>query len=76
MDAVVAKQPFNAAQMLVLRSFANVKAEKDREKLTSLYLDFLQKKLEEATDKWWEENEVNDEKIEEVLNSHYRTPYK
>ena len=76
MDTVVAKQPFNAAQMLVLRSFASVKAEKDREELTSLYLDFLQKKLEEATDKWWEENEMNDEKIEEILNSHYRTPYK
>ena len=76
MDAVVAKQPFNAAQMLVLRSFASVKTEKDREELTSLYLDFLQKKLEEATDKWWEENEMNDEKIEEILNSHYRTPYK
>ena len=76
MDAIVAKQPFNAAQMLVLRSFASVKAEKDREELTSLYLDFLQKKLEEATDKWWEENEMNDEKIEEILNSHYRTPYK
>ena len=76
MDSIVAKQPFNAAQMLVLRSFASVKAEKDREELTSLYLDFLQKKLEEATDKWWEENEMNDEKIEEILNSHYRTPYK
>ena len=76
MDAIVTKQPFNAAQMLVLRSFASIKAEKDREELTSLYLDFLQKKLEEATDKWWEENEMNDEKIEEILNSHYRTPYR
>ena len=62
--------------MLVLRSFASVKAEKDREELTSLYLDFLQKKLEEAIHKWWEKNEMNDEKIEEILNSHYRTPYK
>ena len=43
MDTVAVKQPFNAAQMLVLRSFASVKAEKDREELTSLYLDFLQK---------------------------------
>ena len=76
MDTVVAKQPFNAAQMLVLRSFASVKAEKDREELTSLYLDFLQKKMDDATDKWWEENEMNDKKIEEILNSHYRTPYK
>ena len=76
MEAVATKQPFNETQLFILQTFASVKSEEDRDELTSLYLDFLQRKLDEATDKWWEENEMNDEKLEEILNSHYRTPYK
>jgi hypothetical protein len=49
------KQPFNETQLFVLRTFASVKSAKDRDALTSLCLDFFQKKLDEVTDKWWEE---------------------
>ena len=38
METAVRTQPFNAAQMFVLRSFASIKTEKDKDELTSMYL--------------------------------------
>jgi len=75
MEATVFPQPLNAAQLFVLRTFAKVKTEKDREELTALYLDFLQKKLDAETNRLWEEGKLNDSVFEEMLHTHYRTPY-
>jgi len=76
METVISHAPLNAVQLFVLRTFATAKSEQDKEELTSLYLDYLQKKLDAETDKWWKENDMTNEKLEEMLNSHYRTPYK
>jgi len=76
MEATVTNPPLNAAQLFVLRTFAVANSEQDREELTSLYLDYIQKKLDAETDKWWKENDMTNEKLEEILNTHYRTPYK
>jgi len=76
MESTISHAPLNSVQLFVLRTFATAKSEQDREELTSLYLDYLQKKLDIETDKWWKENEMTDEKLEEILNTHYRTPYK
>jgi len=58
MESTIFHAPLNPVQLFVLRTFATAKSEQDRDELTSLYLDYLQKKLEE------------------ILNTHYRTPYK
>ena len=76
MEAVAMNQPMNATQLFVLQTFARARSEQDRDEITSLYLDYIQRKLDVATDKWWEENEMNNQKIEEMLNTHHRTPYK
>ena len=76
MGAVRSFQPLNDSQMFVLQTFAMAKTEQERNDITSLYLNYIQQKIDAETDKWWNENEMNDEKIEEILNSHYRTPYK
>ena len=68
--------PLNATQFFVLQTFATAKTEKEREEITSLYLDYIQHRLDTETDKWWEENDMNNEKLEEILNTHHRTPYK
>ena len=68
----------NPSQLFILHTFATAKTEKDKDKeeLTSFYLDYIQHKLDMETNKWWEENNMTDEKLEEILNTHYRTPYK
>ncbi|MDR0798247.1 MAG: hypothetical protein LBN18_00585 [Dysgonamonadaceae bacterium] len=44
--------------------------------LKSVLLDFYHKKLDEETDRLWEEGKLNDHVIDEMLNCHQRTPYK
>ena len=68
-------QPLNAVQNFVLQTFATAKTEKDREEITSLYLSYIQRRLDSETDNWWEENNMTNEKLEEILNTHHRTPY-
>jgi len=69
-------QPLNATQVFVLQTFATAKTEKEREEITSLYLDYIQHRLDVETDKWWDENNMTNEKLEEILNTHHRIPYK
>ena len=76
MEAIALNQPLNDTQMFVLQTFAVTRNEQEREELTSFYLDYIQRKLDVATDKWWKDNEMNNDKLNEILNTHHRTPYK
>ena len=76
MEAVWNYPDMSPAQKFVLHTFLTAKSEQEREELTSLYLDYIQKKMDAASNKWWKENEMTNEKLEEILNTHYRTPYK
>ena len=77
MVSTVMNSPLNDTQIFVLQTFARASSEQERNEITSLYLDYIQKKLDAATDKWWIENNMTTEKFEEMfLNAHYRTPYK
>ena len=76
MVSTVLNQPLNDMQMFVLQTFARAGSEQGKEELTSLYLDYIQRKLDAATDKWWKDNDMTTEKFEEMCsNLHYRTPY-
>jgi hypothetical protein len=76
MEANIKQSPFNAIQLLLLQTFAHTKSEETLEELKTVLFDFYRKKLDEETDKWWEENEMTVEKFEEMCNNiHYRTPY-
>ena len=76
MEAVLSHSPLNATQMFILKTFATAKSEKEKEELTSFYLDYIQRKLDIETDKWWKENNMTNEKLDEMfLNAHHRTPY-
>ena len=72
MEATVLNQPLNDTQMFVLQTFAVTRNEQEREELTSFYLDYIQRKLDVATDKWWKDNEMNNDKLNEILNTHYK----
>ena len=76
MEAISLQAPFNPAQLFVLQTLAIAKGDQEKEELTSLYLDYVQQKMDAATDKWWKENNMTNEKLDEMLNMHYRTPYK
>jgi len=76
METVLSNLPLNATQLFILETFASTKNEQEKEELTSLYLDYIQKKLDEATNKWWIENNMTNEKLNNMLNTHHRTSNK
>ena len=77
MEAAVVNTPFNDAQLLLLQTFSHIKSEESLNELKAVLLNFYKNKLDEETDKWWEENDMNPEKFDEMCsNLHYRTPYK
>ena len=76
METTLSHEPLNATQLFVLQTFATAKDKQERDEITSLYLGYIQKKLDAAADQWWEDNEMTNEKMQDILNTHYRTPYK
>ena len=77
MEATVVNQPLNAMQIQFLQSLRFVHTDEMYQELRQIISDYHFKKLDEETDKWWNENEMTPEKFEEMfLNAHYRTPYK
>ena len=67
---------FNPTQLFLLKVFANIKGEEEMKDIQALLLDYIQKKVDIQADKLWDDLHLSNEKIEEMLNSHYRTPYK
>ena len=77
MESTLMNSPLNDTQIFVLQTFARAKSEEEKNEITAVYLDYIQKKLDAATDKWWEENNMTTEKFEEMCsNLHYRTTHK
>ena len=73
MQAAV-KPSLNDIQILLLQTFAHIKSEDSLTELKSILLNFYQQKIDEETDKWWNENNMTTEKFEKMCNNiHYRT---
>ena len=75
MESVLSQSSFNEAQMFVFQTLAVTKGKQEKEELTALYLDYVQRKMDAESEKWWNENNMTNEKLEEILNTHLRTPY-
>jgi len=76
MGATVLQSPLNPTQMFVMQTFATAKNEQEREELTTLYLDYIQKKLEKAADKFWDDQKLDNEKMKELMYGHLRSSAK
>ena len=72
MEATVVNAPFNETQIFLLQAFAQIKSEKEKTDIQALLLDYYRKRVDSQAN----EISLSNEKIEEILNSHYRTPYK
>ncbi|MCL1932598.1 MAG: hypothetical protein FWF53_02120 [Candidatus Azobacteroides sp.] len=73
MDATVVNPPLNAMQIHFLQSLRFVKTDEMFQELRQIISDYYFKKTEEETDKWWEENDMTNKKLDEMfLYSHHR----
>ena len=65
----------NQAQMDFLLLLSHFKTEEDVKELNDLVCDYYARKVDEEMDRLWDEGKWNQEKIEETLKEHLRTPY-
>jgi len=64
--------PLNETQILLLQSFSRIKSEDEKADIQAILLDYYRKRV----DVYANNISMSDEQIENVLNSHLRTPYK
>ena len=76
MEAVTSYQPLNAAQMFIWRTFATAKSEQEIEELTTLYLNYIQAKLDRAANEFWDSYNLDNAKMEELMYGHLRSSKK
>ena len=77
MEAVVSNAPLNDMQIHFLQSLRFVNTDEMFQELKQIISDYYFKKMQVEADKWWEDNDMTNEKLDEMFaNSHYRTSYK
>jgi len=77
MKATLSHQPLNSAQIHFLQTLKFVKTDKMMQELQQVVSDFYFKKMEDEGNKWWEDNNMTEEKLHEMFHdSHFRTSYK
>lgn len=65
----------NDAQMSILRLLGSIKTVEEANELRQVICDYYARRVDEEVDKLWESGQWDDEKIEETLKEHLRTPY-
>lgn len=65
----------NQAQMDFLRLLAHFNTEDEVKELNDLVCEYYARKVDEEMDRLWDEGKWSEEKIEETLHEHLRTPY-
>ena len=72
METITSHSPLNETQIILLQAFARIKSEEEKAEIQAMLLDYYRKRVDIHTNNisW------SNEKIEEILNSHDRTPYK
>ena len=67
METTVANTPLNSMQIHFLQSLRFVKTDEMFQELKQIISDYYFKKMEENSDKWWEDNEMTNEKLEKMF---------
>jgi hypothetical protein len=66
----------NPAQMLVLKSFANVSSEEELSALMKALKKFYAQRLEKELDRLWTDGTLDQMRLDELQSEHLRTPYR
>jgi hypothetical protein len=72
MESAVKNSPLNETQIILLQAFSRIKSEEEKTDIQDILLNYYRKRV----DAYANTISMNDEMIEEILTSHYRTTYK
>lgn len=67
--------PLNPTQLHILKMFSYAKDERQLNDLKSALANYFASTIDKEMDKLWDEGKWSDEKNEEILKEHLRTPY-
>ena len=68
--------PLSNMQLELLKLFSRDVEDSDLKEIKRLIVRYLSQKLTEKADKIWEEKNWTNEDMDELVNTHMRTPYK
>jgi|GEM_PF-3399306 len=72
MEAIVSNPPLNQAQILLMQAFSRIQSEQEKEELQQILHDYYRRRV----DAHIKTVSFTDKQIDEILNTHLRTPYK
>ena len=72
METIVSHSPLNETQIFLLQAFSQIKSEEEKADIQAMLLDYYRRRV----DIYANNISLSNEKINEILHSHYRTPYK
>ena len=67
--------PLNATQLEILKLFSRELDEKDLVEIKRLIVNYLGEKATKLADEAWKQKGWSNEDMDDLLNSHDRTPY-
>ena len=72
MEATVASTPLNSVQLHLLKIFSFTKSEEGLKELQTVLFDYYRNKLKVQTSEFWENNNLDNAKMEEIMYGHNR----
>jgi hypothetical protein len=72
MNTAVLNSPLNSIQLHLLKMFAFTKREEGLQELQAVLFDYYKNKLRKQTDDFWNNNNLNSAKMEEIMYGHNR----
>lgn len=76
MAAIHQSTKLNAVQLHLLKMFARPMDEQDLAAIKSLLSNYYAQKVDAESVKLWDEKGMSQQTIDDLLNTHLRTPYK
>ena len=72
MEATVIKEPLNSVQCHLLKVFSFSKSDEGLKELQAVLFDYYRNKLKTQTNEYWEKNQLDASKMEEIMYGHNR----
>jgi len=72
MNATLTHSPLNAIQQHLLHMFTYNKREEGLKELQSVLFNYYREKLKQQTSEFWENNQLDNDKMEEIMYGHNR----
>ncbi len=67
---------FNKAQLHILRVMSYIKSDEELQALKKVISEYYARRVDEEAERLWKEGVLSQDKLDEILKEHLRTPYK